>query len=160
VNLKDFIGKRGESIFTVLITKRCDGRPWFTYTFLGDKHDTTDFMVELIKPTAGHAQFYVQVKSTGSYYKGRGANRQLDVTVSKKDVENLKQIHAPVYVVGIDIDRVCGYIVAVTQASVGGIHGIPVRHSLNCRTLRGLWKEVDNYWKTKTILAQESRFSN
>ncbi len=158
MNLKDYIGRRGESIFTVLITKWCDGHPWFIETFLGEKHDTTDFMVELIEPTAGHAQLYVQVKSTRSRYTGRGAYRKLEVSITGKDVEKLKQIHAPVYVVGIDIERVCGYIAAITEASAGGIHGIPVRHSLNCRTLRALWKEVDDYWQAKTILARKSRF--
>jgi hypothetical protein len=46
-------------------------------------------------------------------------------------VDKLKQIHAPTYVVGIDIDRQRGYIIGITQASTGGIYGIPVRHSLN-----------------------------
>jgi hypothetical protein len=160
VNLSDSIGRRGESIFTVLITKWCDGHPWFVDTFLGEKHETTDFMVDLIEPTAGHAHFYVQVKSTRARYKGAGLDRRLDVTVTREDVEKLKQIHAPTYVAGIDIDRVCGYIVGVTQASTSGIYGIPVRHSLNCRTLKALWKEVDEYWKAKTILAQESKFSD
>ena len=117
MNLKDSIGKRGESIFTVLITKWCDGHPWFIDTFLGEKYETTDFMVELIEPTAGHAHFYVQVKSTRNRYTGRGASRKLDVSVTGEDVEKLRQIHAPVYVVGIDIDRLCGYIVAITEAS-------------------------------------------
>jgi hypothetical protein len=159
VNINDSIGKRGESIFTVLITRWCDGHPWFIDTFLGEKHETTDFMVELIEPTAGHAHFYVQVKATRSNYKGVGVSRKLDVNVNNEDVKKLKQIHAPAYVVGVDIDRVCGYIVAITQASTGGIHGIPVRNSLNCRTLKALWREVDDYWKAKTILAQKSRFS-
>ena len=159
MNLNDPIGKRGENIFTVLITKWCDGHPWFSDTFLGEKHETTDFMIELIEPTAGHAQFYVQVKSTNANYKGKGANRKLDITVTRKDVEKLKRIHAPTFVVGIDIDRVCGYIVAITQASAGGINGIPTSNSLNCRTLKALWKEVDNYWKAKNILTQKSKFA-
>ncbi len=160
MNLNDSIGKRGESIFTVLITRWCDGHPWFIDTFLGEKHETTDFLVELIDPTAGHAHFYVQVKATRRRYKGRGASRKLDIAVSEGVVVKLKQIHAPVYVVGIDIDRVCGYISAITEASAGGIHGIPARHSLNCRTLRALWKEVNDYWKAKTILARKSRFTD
>jgi hypothetical protein len=55
VNLNELIGKRGESIFSVLITRWCEGRYWFIDTFLGDKHERTDFMVELIEPTVGHA---------------------------------------------------------------------------------------------------------
>jgi hypothetical protein len=37
VNLSDLVGKRGESIFTVLITKWCDGHQWFKETHLGEK---------------------------------------------------------------------------------------------------------------------------
>jgi hypothetical protein len=159
VNLNDSVGKRGESIFTVLITRWCDGHPWFSDTFLGEKHETTDFMIELIEPTAGHAQFYVQVKSTHAKYRGKGKTRKLDITVTKEDVEKLKRIHAPTFVVGIDIERVCGYIVAITQASKGGINGIPVRNSLNCRALKALWREVDDYWKAKNILTRKSRFA-
>jgi hypothetical protein len=159
VNLNDAIGRRGESIFTVLITRWCDGHPWFIDTFLGEKHETTDFLVELIEPTAGHAHFYVQVKATRNHYTGSGGSRRLAVTVTAEDVEKLKRIHAPAYVVGIDIERVCGYITAITEASSGGIHGIPVRNSLNCRTLRALWKEVDDYWKARSVLARRSRFA-
>ncbi len=159
MNLGDIIGRRGESIFTVLITRWCGGRAWFTDTFLGDKHQTTDFLVELIEPTTGHAHFYVQVKSTRGRYSGEGAGRKLDVGVSAEDVERLKQIHAPTYVVGIDVEIVRGYIIAITQESSGVISGIPVRHPLNCRTLKALWKEVDEYWKARSVLAQRSKFS-
>src|ERR1700730_14836470 len=102
MDLKDYIGKRGESIFTVLITRWCDGKPLFNDIFLGDKHETSDFIVELINPTSGHAQFYVQVKSTNGRYTGKRSSRKLDVDVTKNDVEKLKKIHAPAYVVGID----------------------------------------------------------
>lgn len=160
MNLNDSIGQRGEKIFSVLITRWCDGHPWFTDTFQGDKHETTDFLVELVEPTAGHACFFVQVKSTRSNYKGTGARRKLDVTVPRKDVEKLKKMPVPTYVVGIDVDRVCGFIVGITQATSGSINGIPVRHSLNCRTLKALWKEIDDYWKARAILSQKSKFTD
>jgi hypothetical protein len=160
VNLKDSIGRREESIFTVLITRWCDRRPWFIESFLGEKHEATDFLVELIEPTAGHAYLYVPVKATGNHYAGSGASRKLAVAVTAEDVEKLKQIRAPAYVVGIDIDRVCGYITAITEASSGGINGIPVRHSLNCRTLKVLWREVDDYWKARSVLARKSKFAD
>ena len=35
MTLKDYIGKRGEKIFSVLITKFCGGKPLFDETFLG-----------------------------------------------------------------------------------------------------------------------------
>ena len=57
------------------------------------------------------------------------------------------------------VERVCGYIVAITQVSTGGIYGIPARNALNCRTLKALWKEVDDYWMAKSILTHKSRFA-
>src|SRR5437762_961435 len=143
MNRKDLLGARGESIFSVLITTWCGGRQLFIDTFLGAKHETKDFMVELIEPTSGHANFYVQVKATTANYSGSGANRRLLVKVTKEDIERLKEIQAPCYLVGIDVEKVRGYITAITQQNVRGIGGISTRHSLNCRNLKRLWQEVD-----------------
>jgi hypothetical protein len=159
MNPKDLLGEHGENIFTVLITQICGGRQFFTDIFLGAKHETTDFLVELIQPTSGHACFYVQVKATRGNYSGGGASRKLDVQVTKKDVYKLKQIHAPIYVAGIDVDNVRGYITSITQQNVTGISGISTSHSLNCRNLKKLWQEVDEYWRAKHMLAASSHFS-
>lgn len=159
MNRKDYVGSRGEDIFRYVITRWCNGKPLFVQVFMGDKHEGTDFMVELVEPTCGHAHFFVQVKSTQSRYTGQDEDRKLDVQVSARDVETLKMIHAPTYVVGIDINDARGYITGITQRSAGGISGIHTRNLLNCRTLRTLWKEVDDYWKAMSILMRESRFS-
>jgi hypothetical protein len=69
MNLRDYIGKRGENLFRVIIGELCDGGPWFDETYLGEKHTTTDFLVELvelIEPSSDGASFFVQVKSTTS----------------------------------------------------------------------------------------------
>jgi hypothetical protein len=160
MNLKDYMGRRGENIFTVLITKWCNGKPLFTDNFLGEKHETTDFLVELINPTCGHGHFYVQVKATTANYSGTGTGRKLDVQVTKDDVEKLKQIHAPCYIVGVDIENVRGYIASITQQNTVGLSGISIRNSLTCPNLKRLWKEVDTYWTAKTMLAATSIFSN
>ena len=159
MNLNDLKGERGENIFTVLITKWCSGHPFFTDSFLGEKHETTDFLVELINPTCGHGHFYVQVKATTANYSGTGPSRKLDVQVTKDDVEKLKQIHAPCYVVGVDIENVRGYITAITQQNIVGISGILTRNSLTCANLKKLWKEVDDYWTAKSMLSASSKFS-
>ena len=159
MNFKDYIGKRGENIFSVLITKWCDDKPFFAVVRLGEKHETTDFTVELIDPTSGHAVFYAQVKSTKARYLGKGRDRKIDIKVKREDVEKLKKLNAPIYVIGIDIDNERGYITAVTRKMIGGISGISTRNVLNCRTLKMLWKEVDEYWKARNVLAEESRFA-
>src|SRR5205085_1684776 len=119
-----------------------------------------DFVVYLIDPSTGDASFYVQVKSTKTGYRGSGSSRKLQVQVSKDDVKKLKQSNLPTYVVGIDIDLERGYVVAITQGSKGQISGIPTRKPLNCRTIKALWKEVDEYWKSRTMLPQKSLFSS
>jgi hypothetical protein len=158
MNLRDYIGQRGENIFRVLITQWCDGRPWFSEVFLGDKHEAKDFAVNLIGSSVD-ACFYVQVKATLQGYTGAGRNRKLRVSVSKRDVEKLKKAPGPAFVVGIDVasDR-RGYITAITAAHTKGIVGVPTKHRLNCRTIKALWKEVGDYWKSRPMTRHRSRF--
>lgn len=102
----------------------------------------------------------MQVKATQANYSGVGRSRKLDVNVKRDDVEKLKQIHVPCYVVGIDVENVRGYIASITQQNSAGISGISTRNSLTCRNLRLLWKEVDDYWTAKSMLAASSRFTH
>lgn len=159
MNLNDLKGSRGEQIFTVLITRWCLGRPLFIDSYLGEKHEATDFLVELIDPPCGHAHFYVQVKATMANYSGTGSGRKLDLHITKDDVDKIKYIHAPAYVAGIDIENSKGYLAAVTKSITAGISGIPTRNSLDCRNLRILWNEINAYWTAQNMLAVPSRFS-
>jgi len=158
MNIQDYVGKRGERIFSVLITRWCDGTPWFDDVFLGEKQPTKDFIVNLIEPTSGDACFYVQVKATRRGYVGTGADRKLIVRVSKKDVQKLRKAPGPAFVVGIDIDAERGFIVSINDSTKGGLNGISVRHPLNCHTIKKLWKEVDDYWKGRQMLMKQSSF--
>jgi hypothetical protein len=160
MNLKDYIGKRGEKIFSVLITKWCDGRPWFDELFLGEKAEAKDFLVNLIEPSSGDASCYIQVKATNEGYTGQGRKRKLKVGLSKEDVEKLKAVHARTYVVGIDIQKERGYILAITSATKRGFSRLPTKHPLNCKTIKALWNEVDDYWKSmKAMLPSSSALS-
>jgi hypothetical protein len=160
MDLRDYIGKRGEKIFSVLITRWCDGRPWFDEQFLGEKAEAKDFVVHLVGPTSGDATFYVQVKSTREGYHGQGANRKLRVGLSREDLEKLQAVHAPTYVVGIDIQAERGYIVAITADLKKGFSRLSTRHPLNCKTIKTLWKEVDDYWVArKSMLPSTSKLS-
>jgi hypothetical protein len=159
MDIKDYIGERGEIIFAYLITKWCDGEPWFQAQFSGAKAETKDYAVSLIDPTSKDATFFVQVKATTKGYSGKGANRKLRLKVNKKDVEKLKKAPGPAFVVGIDIHLECGFIMAVTEQTVGGFWGIPVTHPLDCTTIPDLWREVDAYWAKRNMLAKKSMFS-
>jgi hypothetical protein len=137
----------------------CGGEPWFDVVYLGEKAEAKDFMVNLIEPTSGDANFYVQVKSTKQGYSGKGASRKLKADVDKEDIEKLKKVPAPTFVVGIEIIGECGFIVAITQATTGAIWGIPTKHRINCHLIKSLWKEIDDYWNAKKMIATTSKFS-
>ncbi len=159
MNIADYIGKRGEIIFSMLITRWCGGKPWFDVVFLGEKAEAKDFMVNLIEPTCGDANFFVQVKATRQGYVGKSVTGKLKVNVEKEDIEKLKMVPAPTYVVGIDLIAECGFIVAITQSTAGAMWGIPTKHRINCRLIKSLWQEVDDYWKAKKMIASTSKFS-
>ena len=159
MNIKDYIGKRGEVIFPMLITKWCNGKPWFDSTFLGEKAEAKGFLVNLIGPESGDAYFFVQVKATKNGYTGTGPDEKLKVKVTKADIAKLKKVPAPTYVVGIDIVKECGFIIAITAETTGSISGITTRFRINCGVIKALWKEVDTYWRARKMLAATSTFS-
>jgi hypothetical protein len=158
---QDQIGHRGEALFAVMVTRRCAGRTWFFEVMLGEKYPTIDFKVDLLAPTVEKAYRFVQVKATDKGYSGAGAGRKLNVKVSKKDVQQLRRIPAPAYVVGVDVTRPMGqaFIVAIDKNVTEGINGLPTRYPLDCRALKKLWAEVDTYWKARDMLMAKSVFS-
>lgn len=159
MDLNDLIGMRGEIVFQMLITRWCEGTPWFTVTFLGEKAETKDFMVRLVEPTTGDAHCFVQVKGTTQGYSGKGKDRKLKAKVEWDDIEKLKQAPAPTFVVGIDVQGDKGYLVAITQETNTGFSAIPTTHPLNCHTIKRLWKEVNDHWQAREMLAISSQFS-
>jgi len=159
MNEKDFIGKRGETIFAFLIGKKCNGRFWFHCDFLGDKAETKDFVVYLIKPACTEATFFVQVKATSKGYTGKGKSRKLKANVSKKDVKKLQGVTGPAYIVGIDVETEEGYLVAVTKKSRSHYSGIPCKHKIDCALIEKLWKDIEAYWVNRNMTATKSLFS-
>jgi hypothetical protein len=158
MNERDYIGKRGEAIFRYLITEWCDGKPWFDDSFLGEKQPIKDFMVNLIEPTCGDAVFYVQVKATNGKYIGTGRGRRLKIKLSKKDTAKLKNAPGPVFLVGIDVASKKGYFVQLSARSPQSFSSLPLRHRLNCRSIKKIWQKVDNYWITRSMLPASSEF--
>jgi hypothetical protein len=160
VNVNDYIGERGEILFASLITKWCGGEPWFTEVlFLGAKAEARDFSVSLVSPDSGIATFFVQVKATTTGYSGSGSKAKLKVKVDKDDVEKLKTVPGPAFVIGIDIQNETGFILGITDKSKS-ISGIPVSNKLNCRAIKKLWDEVNDYWKAKNMTRTSSKFSS
>lgn len=158
MNERDYIGKRGEAIFRFLITEWCDGAPWFDDNFLGEKQPVKDFIVNLIEPTSGDAVFYAQVKATNGRYVGKGANRRLKVKLSQEDATALKKAPGPAFLVGIDIASRKGYFVQLTARSPASFSSIPLRHRLNCKNIKKIWQQVDDYWNARSMLPASSEF--
>jgi hypothetical protein len=160
MNEKDYIGMRGETVFSFLVGKRCNKRFWFTVQFLGGKAETKDFTVTLIEPSCGEATFFVQVKATTKGYSGKGARRRLRASVTKADVRKLKLVTGPAFVAGIDVDLECGFLLAITKDTPDkGIAGIPCRHAIDCTLIPKLWSEVEAYWLNRNMLAAKSFFT-
>jgi hypothetical protein len=151
MQVRDHIGNRGEDLFRTAISKWCGGRPWFRGTPLGEKAEGLDFMVTLIEPTVFAACFFVQVKATmkKKRYSGTGRNRRILIGVKRSDVEKLRAMGMPAYVVGIDIVSEKAYIKAITPSIKRGMSGIPTRAPLNCKTIRKLWDEVEDFYQKR-----------
>jgi hypothetical protein len=159
MNQRDYIGKRGETIFAFLIGKKCKGRFWFHCDFLGDKAETKDFTVYCIEPSCTEATFFVQVKATSKGYVGKGKKRKLKTNVSEKDVRKLKRVTGPTFIAGVDIDAEVGCLVSVTKRSPKKYSGMPCTHKIDCTLIEKLWKEVEQYWLRRNMLAEKSLLS-
>jgi uncharacterized protein DUF4365 len=154
----DDIGDRGQWLFCLLMTQIYPGRndPYSRPRFLGDKHPTFDYLVELVGSEAYF--FFVQVKSTRQGYRqGRGA-RRLRVNVDREDVRRMVASPVPAYVVGIDEPQRAGYILSINEPRRAGLGGLPARHLLNADNLPRLWQEVRDFWASRNMVLVGSHF--
>jgi hypothetical protein len=55
----------------------------------------------------------------------------------------------PVYVVGIDFHNGKAFIKNVRAGATKGFTGISTQRPLNCRAIRHLWNEVEEFWKSR-----------
>jgi hypothetical protein len=158
---QDRIGSHGEFLFQSLISRMCYNRFFFHPMPMGEKHPTTDLVVELVEPSRIRSVFYVQVKATSRDYSGKGRHKRLKIHLNRSDVEKLKRYPGPTYVAGMDVINGRGYIGGIVPGLAGPIHGLPVLHPIICRNLRALWSEVDTYWNSyvRSIPMASTRFA-
>jgi hypothetical protein len=156
----DLVGKRGEALFRAIITKWCGGEQWFDETFLGEKAEALDFVVRLIGAAVFHALFFIQVKATAkpNRYSGSGKKRRLLVTLEAAAAVKLGNMKVPAYVVGIDIRSGKAYIRNVPAGATKGFTGISTRRPLNCRAIKKLWNEVNDFWSSQPAGMTSSSF--
>jgi len=163
MGITDYIGGRGEAIAFVLLTKYClvaGGKPYFWPHFLGEKCETFDFLVELNQAGEKTPFFFVQVKTTrGQYAKSRTGPR-LRVKVSKKDIRRMASYPAPTYVIGVHEVEERAFVVRVSESLDKSISSITTTHEINEDTMRRLWDEVREFWRSHEWVEPASSFLN
>ena len=104
--------------------------------------------------------FYVQVKATAkpNRYSGVGKKRRIMVTLRPSNARKLGKMKIPAYVVGVDVLSGKAYIAHVKAGATKGFTGIPTRQVLNCVAIKKLWKEVEDFWKSRPHGMTDSEF--
>lgn len=116
------IGNRGEHIFASRITQDFE----FDVSFLGEKHETTDFCVEFTDKGKSY-MFFVQVKST----QDRSSKKSVYIpTMSADDVIYLAELPYPTYLAGVELSTESVYIIGIF-AQKESISSIPKKHILS-----------------------------
>lgn len=152
---REDIGERGQDLFKLLMTELC-GRdePYFRPRFLGDKHPTFDYIVEVVDRPEHF--FFVQVKGTLlGYTKEEG---RLRVQVDQIDVDRMVACPAPTYVVGVDASAIgVGFLLSVNEPR-GRVASLTTQHRIDCRVLERLRDEVVGFWASRNMTLSGSSF--
>ncbi len=155
-NERNRIGKRAESIFSVLISKYIPNKNCHLLNpeFLGDKYPSVDFIVELAKCDKTKAFFFASVRSTREGYTVRDNN--LLVKYRKDDLDELKKIPVPTYLIGIDEKDENGFIISAQDTNSDNISSFPTLYPINEQNIEILWEEVKKYWDNSVELTKLS----
>ncbi|WP_170971140.1 DUF4365 domain-containing protein [Ilyomonas limi] len=154
------IGKRGESIFSTIISRYVDPAGFLLDpTFLGEKFPIVDFYVHLLNYNIKKAFFFASVKTTTLGYTAD--NTKLRITVDKAALAELIKYPVPVYLFGIDENEEVGFFICANHMDTNkNLSGIPTLFPVNAINIALLWKEVANYWNNnKEITKFVSHFN-
>jgi hypothetical protein len=77
----------------------------------------------------------------------------------KRDLDRMVAFPGPTYLVGIDVKAEEGYILSVNQPMDRDLFGLPSAYPMNCANLGILWREVDDYWKSRDMVLKHSAFT-
>jgi Domain of unknown function (DUF4365) len=161
MGMSDFIGGRGEAIAFACLTRFCrsdSDLPYFWPHFLGEKCETFDFLVELVDAGESTPFFFAQVKTTRKEFTKTQTPPRLRIEVAEKDVRRMAACPAPTYVVGVHEPEGRAFLVGVQAAMSGAIPSITTAHELTSDTLRRLWDEVREFWRTREMSQPASSF--
>jgi hypothetical protein len=153
--MRDALGRRGESLFDVLITEfHSDDGPIFKPQFLGEKWQYVDFIVELVGAGSYIPYFFVQVKTTRQGYTKK--DKRLKVKVEKESIIGIASYLAPTYIVGIDDIQGTGYIVSANGENLKSLSSLSTEFPINKQNREILWNEVNDFWKPYTQNKQKN----
>jgi hypothetical protein len=153
-NERNRIGKRAENIFSVLIGKYVTNKNCHLLNpeFLGDKYPSVDFIVDLEQYDKSKAFFFVSVRATRNGYTQ--AENKLKVQFPKDDLDELKKMPVPTYLVGIDEKDEKGYILSVNGLIEQNVSSLSTQHPIDEQNIEFLWSEVKDYWDNSNELAK------
>jgi hypothetical protein len=153
--MRDALGRRGESLFDVLITEfHSDAGPIFKPQFLGEKWQYVDFIVELVGAGSYIPYFFVQVKTTRQGYSKK--DKRLKVKVEKDSIIGIASYLAPTYIAGIDEIKQEGYLVSANGENLTSLSSLSTNFPINKQNREILWNEVNDFWKPYTQNKQKN----
>ena len=156
--MRQILGKRGEAIFTSVLTEFHANRgPLFDPTFLGDRWPAVDFFVELEGTPFPRPFFFVQVRTTSLGYTKK--RRRLRAKIPTSAMARLRRYPVPTYVVGIDEGEPRGYLISANQDHPAVLSSLSTAFPINPEIRELLWQEVMEYW-AKLPTAPQSRFED
>ena len=150
----NIIGKRGESIFSTIISRYIHSQGFLLDpTFLGEKFPTIDFYVHLLNRDDIKAFFFASVKTTTlGYYTN---NSKLKIALDLSEIVELTKYKMPVYLFGIDESNETGYFICANQLNNSkNLNGISTKFPVNSSNINRLWNEVANYWNNSTEITK------
>lgn len=122
--------------------------------FLGDKHPTFDYIVEVVDRPSSF--FFVQVKGTALGYTAK--KHRLRVQVAQDDIDRMVACPAPTYLVGIDANAIgVGFLLSVNEPR-GHVASLTTRFRIDCGILEQLRDEVIEFWSSRDMALTGSRF--
>ena len=116
--------------------------------------------MELIDASETTPFFFLQVKTTRKDYPKTQSPPRLRVEVSEKDIRRMAAYPAPTYVIGVHEDEERAFIVSVHGEMSQAIPSITTAHELTSSTLRQLWNEVREFWRSREMTQPASSFLN
>jgi hypothetical protein len=158
----DVMGGRGEAIASARLAAsyRAHDLPYFLPHYLGEKCPLFDFFVELVDAGRRTPYFFVQVKATRKAFTKTHDPPRLLVGLSAEDVRGMVAYPAPTYVIEVQEREERAFLISIHGGMRDAISSITTAHELTPGTLRRLWVEVRDFWRTRQMSRTTSLFPN